>query len=253
MDSQGGHTQPLHRGAYTARPTSFRPSSHHNTPHHTTGLVSSVEKLSHRAILKLTEDVVYLICAGEANTSGGPQVWAQVKVPTVFKSFRIESNTENQIFLEFVPTALSKALKSGGGAPNIAVRLAKRASTDHPVLSFSIEGVSRSGHSLDIVQEVAVRVLKLAEVQEMAKEPMCPEPDVHIVLPNPSDTLRTVVDRMKNSHSVIHFAANLEGKLKLRVESDLVNIETQWKNLKNPDIGGCLSYGRGYRTVWSPG
>jgi len=199
-------------------------------------LVSSVEKLSHRAILKLTEDVIYLICAGEANTNGGPQVWAQIKVPSVFAGFRIESNTDNQIFLEFVPTALSKALRSASAATSVVVRLAKRASTDHPILLFNIDTVSRSNHTLSIVQEVAVRVLKLAEVQEMAKEPMCPEPDVHIVLPSPSDTLRTVVDRMKNSHNVIHLSANLDGQLRLRVESDLVNIETTFRGLKNPSV-----------------
>ncbi|KAK9893641.1 cell cycle checkpoint [Cystobasidium minutum MCA 4210] len=198
-------------------------------------LVSSVEGLSQRGILKLTREKIYLICAGEG-AAKGPQVWAQINVPSVFSDFKIESNVENQIFLEFVPAALSKALKSASGATEIIVRLAKRVSDNHPILSFNISSASRGGHSVDIVQEVAVRVLKLAELEEMAKEPMCPEPDVHIMLPASSESLRGVVDRMKNIGNVITVSANLQGVLKLRVESDLAKVETEWRDLKHPEI-----------------
>lgn len=195
-----------------------------------------MERLSHRGILKLTRDKIYLICTGEG-AAGGPQVWAQINVPSVFSEYRIESNVDNQIFLEFVPTSLSKALKSSAGATAIVVRLAKRSSDNHPILSFDITSASRVGHSIDIVQQVAVRVLKLVELEEMAKEPMCPEPDVHIMLPSPSDLMRGVVDKMKNLGSIINFSANLQGVLKLRVASDLANVETEWQDLKHPEIG----------------
>lgn len=203
------------------------------------GLVSSVEGLSHRGILKLTRDKIYLICAGEG-AAKGPQVWAQINVPSVFSDFKIESNVQNQIFLEFVPASLSKALKSTSGATEIVVRLAKRSSDNHPILAFNISSASRGGHSVEVVQEVAVRVLKLAELEEMAKEPMCPEPDVHIMLPATSDALRGVVDRMKNIGNIITVSANLQGVLKLRVESDLAKVETEWRDLKHPEIGELL-------------
>lgn len=200
------------------------------------GLVSSVEGLSHRGILKLTREKIYLICTGEG-AAKGPQVWAQINVPSVFSDFKIESNVQNQIFLEFVPTSLSKVLKSTSGATEITVRLAKRSIDSHPILAFNISSASRGGHAVEIVQEVAVRVLKLAELEEMAKEPMCPEPDVHIMLPLSSESVRGVVDRMKNIGNIISISANLQGVLKLRVESDLAKVETEWRDLKHPEIG----------------
>ena len=165
-------------------------------------------------------------------------MWAQINVANVFSDFKIESNTDNQIFLEFIPTALSKALRSSQGAASIIIRLAKRTSNNTPILSFAFSGATRGGHSLDIVQEMSVRVLKLTELEEMAKEPMCPEPDVHIMLPLPSETMRGVVERMKNLDSLITVSANLQGIFRLRVNSDLANVETEWRNLKHPEIGG---------------
>jgi HUS1 checkpoint protein len=88
---------------------------------------------------------------------------------------------------------------------------------------------------------VPVRVLKLAELEDMAKEPMCPEPDVHIMLPLPSDIMRGVVERMKNLDSIIHVSANQEGVMKLRVQSDLANVETEWRGLSKPDVGKFLT------------
>lgn len=201
------------------------------------GLVGSVEKLSQRGILKLTKDKLYLICAGESNTSGGPQVWAQINVKSVFSEFRIESNVDNQIFLEFVPNALSKALKSTVGATQVIVRLAKRASTNIPVLNFNISTASRVGHSMTVTQEVGVKVLKQSELEAMAKEPMCPEPDVHVMLPQPTETMRGVVEKMKNLDSIITVSSNLQGILRLRVKSDLANVETEWRNLSHPEMG----------------
>lgn len=201
------------------------------------GLVGSVEKLSHRGILKLTKEKIYLICAGESNTSGGPQVWAQINVKSVFSEFRIESNVDDQIFLEFVPTVLSKALKSTVGATEVIVRLAKRASTNTPVLAFLIKSASRVGHSMSITQEVAVKVLKLSEVELMAKEPMCPEPDVHVMLPQPSETMRGVVEKMKNIDNIITISSNLQGVFRLRAKSDLAGAETEWRGLSHPEMG----------------
>lgn len=198
-----------------------------------------MEKLSQRGVLKLTLDRIYIICAGDANTSGGPQVWAQINVPSVFSEYRIESNCDNQIFLEFIPSSLSKALKSCDGATQITLRLAKRSSDNRPVLSFAISGQSRSGNSMTINQEVLVRVLKLQELEEMAKEPMCPEPDVSIMLPQPIDLMRGVADRMKSLGSVITLSSNRRGILRMRVESELANVQTEWRNLTHPDAAAA--------------
>lgn len=194
-----------------------------------------MERLAQRGVLKLTPDRIFLICAGGTNTAGGPQVWAQINVPSVFSEYRTESNTNNEIYLEFVPSSLSKALKSTTGATAITVKLAKRLTDGHPVLSFTISGQSRSGNALSIVQEVTVRVLKQVELEDVAKEPMCPEPDVHILLPQPLDMMRGVVERMKSLDPIIRLSINRRGVLKLRTQSDLANVETEWRGLTHPE------------------
>jgi HUS1 checkpoint protein len=95
---------------------------------------------------------------------------------------------------------------------------------------------------MSITQEVAVKVLKLSELEAMAKEPMCPEPDVHVMLPQPSETMRGVVEKMKNLDSIVTISSNLQGVLRLRVKSDLANVETEWRNLSHPEMG-ALRYG----------
>lgn len=63
-----------------------------------------------------------------------------------------------------------KLAKKGGAGPGGTGRGA------HPVLSIDIESASRMGKSLQITQDVYVKVKKAQDMVHL-KEPMCPAPD----------------------------------------------------------------------------
>ena len=64
-----------------------------------------------------------------------------------------------------------------------------------------------------------------------------PPEDVHIMLPWPSDVLRAVSERYRSLSDKLLIMANMEGELKLRVETDEVKVETRWTGLINPPLG----------------
>jgi HUS1 checkpoint protein len=81
-----------------------------------------------------------------------------------------------------------------------------------------------------------VRVLSAASVANI-REPSCPEPDVHILLPT-LPALRTIVERFnKLDASRITVAANMRGEFKMRLEgNDAVKVESLWTGLTNPTL-----------------
>ncbi|KAH9911380.1 checkpoint protein Hus1/Mec3, partial [Fomitopsis serialis] len=74
------------------------------------------------------------------------------------------------------------------------------------------------------------------ELQDVGwlKEPMCPEPEVHIILP-PLAKLRAVVERMRPlAADVIGIRANLSGCLQLCAQTDNSRVDVAWNGLSNP-------------------
>ncbi|GAA98038.1 uncharacterized protein L969DRAFT_102273 [Mixia osmundae IAM 14324] len=189
-------------------------------------IVSSVSTLAKQCIIKLTAEKVHIICMGDISSS--TQVWAQIDVNVIFAEYRIESSAGNMIYLEVVTEALKRALNSGQGATEAVIRLTKKGAT--PILSLAIKSASHTGKAIDILQEISVRVLKQADMDNL-KEPLCPDPDVTLYMPSLKG-VQVVVERMRNISSHIIFTANKMGELRLSVEDELAKIETVWKNLK---------------------
>ncbi|PWN51227.1 cell cycle checkpoint [Violaceomyces palustris] len=194
-----------------------------------TRVVLSIGKVTNRCIIRLTPDKIHLICTGD---SDGAQIWSQMTVESLFSDYRIESNFQNQINLEVSPETLLKALRSANNATEVTMRLVKR--NNDPLLSFSITSNTATGAKLDIIQDVLIRVLKPADIAKV-KEPLCPEPDVHIVLPKLAN-VRTVVEHLRTLSSSLTMSANMEGELKLSIQEDEIKLETTWEGLSHPAL-----------------
>lgn len=170
---------------------------------------------------------------------------------TIFDDYRIASANENVINLEVPLLVLLRALRSCASASDATLRLTKRASDNAPILCLTITTSSNSSISSGstlVTQEIPVRVLSGASVDGI-REPMCPEPDVHVILP-PLAHIRSVTERFNklslgssssrvsngSDASRLILSANMAGQFKMRLVNDAVKVESLWKGLNNPNM-----------------
>ncbi|KAI2629065.1 Hus1-like protein [Hypomontagnella submonticulosa] len=100
-----------------------------------------------------------------------------------------------------------------------------------------------------ITQDIPVRVLH-PDTVETIMQPKVREPDVHIQLP-PLLQLKAISDRFtklalasRASSSTsntafspkLELSANMHGGLRLRLDTDTLNVESQWSGLENPEL-----------------
>lgn len=202
-------------------------------------IIQAIEKLQKKCIIKFTETNMHIICNSEAN-EGGIQVWSQIKVDSLFSNFRIQSNANNEITMALSSEALLGALKSASSSStssssfeteDVVMKLAKK--NDHAVLSFEISGLTRVGKKLRVAHDVKIEVMKPTDVARLA-EPLCPEPDLHILLP-PLQKIRTIVERLRPMSDILAVRANNNGILKVSIHTEGVKVDTEWKGCIHPE------------------
>ncbi|KAF9818764.1 hypothetical protein IEO21_02544 [Rhodonia placenta] len=203
-------------------------------------IAQAMEKLQKRCIIRFGEEEMHIIC-NNGVSDGSIQVWSQIKVPSLFSNYRIQSNAGNQITLALSTEALLAALRSaatpaGASAPlaadaEVILRLAKK--DDQAVLSVHISGTTRMGRAVLVSHDVRIEVLKPQDAGRL-REPMCPEPEVHILLP-PLAKLRTVVERLRPlADEVVAIYANNAGSVKICAQTESARVDVMWKGLQNP-------------------
>lgn len=82
--------------------------------------------------------------------------------------------------------------------------------------------------------EVLIRIIRPAEFEKI-REPQCPEPDVHVVLPR-LIKIRTVANQMARMAPCVTFGSSSKGIMTLSVRSDAVFVETTWAGLEIPKV-----------------
>ncbi|KAF2840283.1 Hus1-like protein [Patellaria atrata CBS 101060] len=202
----------------------------------------------------------------------GSQVWAVLSINTVFDQYTIVSQADNVINLEIPIGQLTAALKSALNAVAAELRLTKVG--NQPILCLKITSLSGSsgtfgssfndqfdgdGQTVDlqttgntdrtheINQQIPIRVLSPETVANI-HEPRCPDPDVHIQLPN-LKALKSISDQFtqiairdtvsrsgRQNRPIINFEANMHGCLRLSVVTDPQNISCLWTELSNPEL-----------------
>ncbi|KIY72138.1 cell cycle checkpoint [Cylindrobasidium torrendii FP15055 ss-10] len=204
-------------------------------------IIQSIEKLQKKCVIKFTETNINLICNSDTN-EGGIQVWSQIKVDSLFSGYRIQSNANNEITLTLSAEALMSALRSAAlsstGANSsytteeIIMKLAKK--NDQAVLSFEINGTTRQNRRVKVTHDVKIEVMRPSDVERL-NEPLCPEPDVHILLP-PLQKMRTIVEKLRGMSDVMAVRANNNKCLQLAVHTEAIKLETQWTDCTNPSM-----------------
>jgi HUS1 checkpoint protein len=157
---------------------------------------------------------------------------------------KLESLFNNEIWLEVVTDVVSRAFRSAGNSTEANIRLTKR--DRDPMLALEMMS-GRDGHRVPVLQEIPVVVLT-KEKAIMYREPMVPDPDVHIIMPS-IHHVKTIVDRMSKmggGTQTVGVSANWKGEMVLQFENDYVEMETRFVNLTNPntDMDGERNVGR---------
>ncbi|KAF2218750.1 checkpoint protein Hus1/Mec3 [Elsinoe ampelina] len=246
-------------------------------------LTSSLSSLGNVAWVRLSDHDARFTVVPEQ----GSQVWAVLQIDTIFdETFTIQSAApENSINLEVPLQPLFRALRSAQNAAGASIRLTKKDNV--PLLSMTITtpvlsgpgststydphgtGSNFDGDGYDpspsfqeeplsardtvITQDIPVRVLAPASVQGL-HEPVCREPDVHIMLPSLMQ-LKSISDRFTklalSSSSAkaaggfkgsaaraqkLELSANMHGCLRLGLDAEGMKVSSTWTGLNNPEL-----------------
>eukprot|EP01006_Ploeotia_vitrea_P058465 TRINITY_DN69484_c0_g1_i1.p1 TRINITY_DN69484_c0_g1~~TRINITY_DN69484_c0_g1_i1.p1 ORF type:complete len:281 (+),score=15.44 TRINITY_DN69484_c0_g1_i1:43-885(+) len=202
-------------------------------------LCQTIQKVNKQCTLKLDKTRTRFIC--QTDLVDGSQVWASVKTGTMFSQFRIESQTEDQIYLSVDLPNFARAVRSGEQATDMIIRLSKKGS--QPMLSITMSVQSGGGTGGDrprheITQEVPVRVLTANEIANL-NLPACDQPKVEIYLPQLKE-MRNVVEGMRVFSPHVSLVADMAGSLTLTGITNTLTTSTYFKNLEHPikDGGG---------------
>lgn len=192
-------------------------------------LVGICRAISDVAVVHISEDSLQFILE-QAIAQGGSQVWTGIQMDKLFEEHTIESLNDNHIHFRLSLDHLDRALKSGLGATDVLLKLAKKNSS--PFLSLQTS--SREGHAFDITQDVPLTMMSKDEFA-MIIEPQLPRPEVNIVLP-PLKIVLQAIDHMKHLSEAVTIRANMNKQLHLAVATEMVSADTQFDNLSHPQV-----------------
>ncbi|XP_005355060.1 checkpoint protein HUS1B [Microtus ochrogaster] len=187
----------------------------------------TVTKLAKVCLLRVCPD---RLCFCPAGLPGEARLWGEAK-RDVFHHFCMEGVSEefNEIYLELMSVHLARAVKNAGNASSLKLQLTNKL---RPCLTVVVELASCPGHTRAMVHDLPVKVLPRRWWKECT-EPRVWASDVSVYLPS-LKTLKNMVERMANVGNRVLVEANLNGKMNLSVETDVVTIKSYFKNLGNP-------------------
>ncbi|KAL9646507.1 hypothetical protein ABK040_006566 [Willaertia magna] len=209
-------------------------------------IVQTLEKVDKKGVIRLHKERIEFISQQFENEE--IQVFAKIPTSLIFSEFRIQSKSNNEIYLEVQLKNLAKALKTANNALMVIVKLTKKHQIGY--LSFEIRTRVTKGKDsnsiVTIVQDVPIRIILQDEVQNRLVEPdfsgITQEP-LQIGLPKLKD-MKSVVDKMKSStkheggsNINVDISASPTGQFRLVVNSTLVSIRTIYKNLNVKSMG----------------
>lgn len=197
---------------------------------HFTRVVNTIAKLTKSCTLRLTISKLYFILTDKV-ANGGVSMWCELSQGNFFDEFQMEgvSAEHNDIYLELTPENLARALKTAQNAKAVKIKLTNK---HCPCLTVAVELPSLSSSSRIVTHDIPVGVIPRRLWHDF-REPSVPDFDVSIYLPV-LKTMKNIVERMKNLSNFVVIEANRNGEMNLKIETDLVSVTTNFKDLGNP-------------------
>lgn len=191
-------------------------------------VVSTLARNVKTCVLRLCPERVCFVIT-EQGPAGSGNIWCELNQSNFFDEYRIEGKDErNEIFLEVNLEQLSRVLKTSLNSQVVKIKLSKRQGA---CLSVEIVQPTLTGAARTVTHEVPVTVVP-ERLWANYQEPNMPDIDVSIYLP-PLKLLKSIADRMKSMSNYVTMAANMNGELQLRIETDEVTATTFFRDLQN--------------------
>ena len=179
----------------------------------------------------LKSQIFFILC--DQSASGGPAVWCEIGQDCYFNEYNIEGVTpdQNEIYLEFVPDKMAKALITLKTSNPRSVKIKLVRKKEVPLLTFDVD-IGPALRDRNCVHDIPVVVLP-RKMWEEYKEPALPQFDISICLPE-LKKLRHLMERYRTLGQSVTITANKEGRLSLQVESEDGVFSTHFPDLKVP-------------------
>ncbi|XP_027518646.1 checkpoint protein HUS1 isoform X6 [Corapipo altera] len=124
------------------------------------GVINTISKLTKTCTLRLTVCKLYFILSDKV-ANGGASMWCELCQGNFFDEFQMEgvAAEHNEIYLEFVPENLSRALKTAHSAKAVKIKLTNK---HCPCLRVAVELVSIYLPVLKTMKSVVERMKNLS-------------------------------------------------------------------------------------------
>ncbi|KAG0197095.1 hypothetical protein BGX28_009412 [Mortierella sp. GBA30] len=187
----------------------------------------AVEKIGRSCFIKFTPEFVSFgaingIGDNDPSTGGAVQCWSRLQKESLFYEYKIESNANNEIYLEMKVEDLLLAMRSSSNASTVVMRMTGRSADAY--LTFTITTEDHLGNSRPITQNVPIVKIMTADGANntaVFTEPMIPTPEVHIMLPQ-LERLRHIAASYKNLSDYVVISANLAGEMILTTSDGII-------------------------------
>ncbi|KAI8069542.1 checkpoint protein Hus1/Mec3 [Gongronella butleri] len=198
-------------------------------------IAQALEKLGPTCILCMNRDSVYFIRSHDQEA--GVNAWIKTDPNTLFSNYRIDSSADNEISMSLLVDSLLRVTKMAQQAASVKISLRAGNGGTGPVLDWRIEMENRVGTSNDSSHELEVHIIPRERMQDLREPPVLATPQAYVLLPNLA-SVKSVADRMKSLSKFLTLAVNMNGQLKLSVETELAEVEALFSRLENPRLEG---------------
>lgn len=196
------------------------------------GVAVTLEKISNTASIFLNADCIRIAVITENPDT--PRCYSEIFPDELFKDYRIESRSGNQILFEISLEHLSKALSSGTQSHQSQMKLVKRGAT--PCLCFEARGCNSVEAGVN--HDIPIKLLTPTDIV-FYMPPEVPPPVVALDLPKSNGLMRTIVTKMGKISKHVHLSALQSGRITFRVEHATAVIKTYYSGLQ-PRFEGRL-------------
>ncbi|KAF9364841.1 hypothetical protein BGX34_000190 [Mortierella sp. NVP85] len=223
----------------------------------------AVEKIGKSCYIKFAPEYVAFgaihgVTDNNHTTGGSIQCWSRIPMENLFHEYRIESNSNNEINLEMKVEDLLVAMRSCTNASAVLMRMTGQRA--EPYLTFTITTEDHLGGMRPITQNVPIiKIMTIDGANNVSvfEEPMIPDPEVHIMLPQ-LERLKHITTSYKSIAEFVVISANLAGEMILTTSdgtqqlnhddmgegslsaryrmADKAHVETRFTNLHNPVV-----------------